>query len=228
MKDYLGEALRVLKRATVETYLGGLSILLAVLILTQGVQCGMARIQSSALKRSLDEVNERPVRKGDAKSLEKYAVIAKKGILGQPPSDAAPAPDLKVLGILGNHALMGPNAQGLKPYEIGAELPGGEKLVAIEIDSVVLEKEGKKRTLKVFDPANKPPDAPPKPEGGGPPGPQGGPGPQGMPPGMPPGAMPPGVPPGGMPPGMMPPGMPPGAMPPGAMPPGMMPGRARG
>lgn len=227
MKDYVNGTLAMLKKQTPETYLLVLTGALVLLIATQFVQCGMAQVQRSAMVRSMGELNNRPLRKTDPKRLEKYEAIGKKGILGQAGPAGGPAPELRVYGVLGSKALMGPGPQALQPYEVGADLPGGEKLVTIDTDSVVVEKAGAKRTLKVFDPANAPPPSPGGP--GGPGGPPGGPPPgaPGMPPGMPGGPGGPGGPPGmpggpqGMPQGM--PGVPPGVMPGGPVPGGPMP-----
>jgi hypothetical protein len=163
-------------------------------------------------------MKEPPPPRADAPDAKKYESILAKGMLGQPPQDA-PQSGIHVFGILGTKALMGPAREGIQPYEVGATLPGDEKLVAIAADAVTLEKNGKKRTLKVFDPENKAPERPKGPEQKGPEG-QKGPGGPGGPGGNPNGPGGPG--------GPMPMGGPGGPMPmggPGGMPPGAMPGR---
>lgn len=214
MNARLQTLVQTLPTRPVEEYLVALLALLALMTAVQGGRFVAAELQTTALQRSLALIGEPPPPRAEADA-KKYESILTKGLLGQPPQEGAPSPDLKVFGIIGNTALMGPSAEAVQPFEVGATLPGDEKLVSIGTDAVTVEKSGKQRTLKVFDPANAPPEKPeePKPDASG----QGGPKP---PQGMPPGAMPPGgMPPGGMPPGMMPPG----GMPPGMMPPGMQP-----
>ncbi|MDX9974803.1 MAG: hypothetical protein RBU21_17585 [FCB group bacterium] len=207
MNERVQTLVRILRARPVEEYLVALLALLALLTVVQGGRFVAAELQTTALQRSLALIGEPPPPRAEADA-KKYESILTKGLLGQPPQEGAGSPDLKVFGIIGNTALMGPSADSVQPFEAGATLPGDEKLVSIGTDAVTVEKSGKQRTLKVFDPANAPPDKPEEPKPG--PNGQGGPKPpEGMPPGgMPPGGMPPGMmPQGGMPPGMMPPGM---------------------
>lgn len=159
----------------------GLALLLTA---GQGARYAAARFQTTELQRTLAHMGETP-RRAEAPHAQKYEDILKKGLLGQPPAEGGPPSELKLFGVLGGTALMGPAREGIQPYEVGKELPGGEKLVSVGTNSVVVEKDGKQRTLEVFDPANA---APPSGPGGPPPSPEPGPGappPPGAPPGMP-------------------------------------------
>jgi len=203
MNDRVQKMAAVLAKRPLDDYLKLLVAVLALLAVAQGVRLAHATLETASLQRSIALIGEPPAKRADSPALDKYNVILEKGTLGKPPQDAPPS-EMKVFGIIGNTALIGPARDGIQPYEVGATLAGDEKLVAIGTDTVTVEKQGKQRTLKVFDPANAPPEPPPAPPGGAPgqPGPPGGP-PGAAPPGMP-GQMPPGMP-GQMPPGMQPP-----------------------
>ena len=165
MNAQLQTVVTALRKRRPEEYLVGLLAVLALLILTQGVRCSATLIGTSGLLRSLEAINAPPVRKLDEAAAAKYETILSKGILGRVSKNPG-AQQLRVFGILGNTVLMGTSPESIKPYEINAEVEGGEKLVKIETASVVLEKDGKQRTLEVF-----PKEGSPAPEGGKGPGP---------------------------------------------------------
>jgi hypothetical protein len=168
MNAYLQIALATLKKRRPEEYVAVLLGVLALLILAQGFRCSAIVIGTNTLLHSLEQINAPPPRKVDAEAAAKYEIILEKGILGRVVKDAG-GQQLRVFGILGNTVLMGRTPESIKPYEIGAEVEGGEKLVKIEASSAVLEKDGKQRSLTVFQE-----DGPKPPEGGQPPtGPQG-------------------------------------------------------
>ncbi len=166
MRAYVETILQVLKRRQLEEYLVWSLALLVILILTQGVRCGTTLVRTSLLMHSLEQINAPPPRKPEPGPEEKYEIILKKGILGRAPQGGG-EPGLRVFGILGESALLGSSPDSIKFDEVGAEVSGGEKLVSIGTDSVILEKEGEQRTLKVFpDQASggPPKDEPPSPE----------------------------------------------------------------
>ncbi|MBN2309839.1 MAG: hypothetical protein JXR94_12760 [Candidatus Hydrogenedentes bacterium] len=189
-----------------------LLVVVAALFLLQGVRYGVNAIRAGRLIAALEEYTGTPPGRKDAQPIEYYNAIYEKGVLGKGPQ---PPPPAKVFGILGDTALVGTEPDKAKPFQVGAEIPGGEKIIEIRPNEVVFEKDGKQRIATVFPGGDK------KPEPGA--GPQPGP-----PNGVPPGAQPNGAPPNGAP----PPGGPPNGAPPngvqlqgGPLPPGAKEGR---
>jgi len=119
--------------------------ILLVLCAVQGLRYAMAGRMAGELGKVSLALSAPPKRE-EAKKLEAYKIIAEKGHFGR--KKLAPGPQL--FGILGEFAFMGNTPQNAKPYAVGAQFPSGEKLVKIHLNSVVLEKDGKRRTLKVF------------------------------------------------------------------------------
>lgn len=146
MKVYLDRIQVFLKQWEIERYLVALLAVLVLLLLVQGVRGITAAVQTGSVLRSLEESNAPPPKRTGKEGVQEYKAMLEKGTFGRAPG----AQPLKVFGILGDSALLGPASEGVKPYAIGAELPGGEKLVEIGPNSVVLEKEGERRTLTVF------------------------------------------------------------------------------
>ncbi|MCC6487647.1 MAG: hypothetical protein IT364_09120 [Candidatus Hydrogenedentes bacterium] len=159
MNTQVQVVLTALRKRRPEEYLLVFAAILILLVLTQGVRCGATLVGTSGLLRSLEAINAPPARAIDEKAAARYEVILSKGILGRVVKDAG-AQQLRVFGILGKTVLMGASPDNIKPYELNAEVDGGEKLVKIENASVVLEKDGKQRTLEVFPKEGSPP-APP-------------------------------------------------------------------
>ncbi len=146
MKSYIDRILKFLRKWEGERYLEVLFVVLVVLLLVQGLRGLSTTLQAGSVLRSLEESNAAaPIRSADD-GAETYAAMLQKGTFGKAPGEQP----LKVFGILGDSALLGPTAENVKPYEIGAELPQGQKLVELGPNSVVLEKDGERRTLNVF------------------------------------------------------------------------------
>ncbi len=165
MDVYRDKTLAWLRHWPLETYLVVSLCVLGCLLMFQGARCGVAGIRAVFFARSLDIDPHAVPPRVHAKALDAYDAILDKGLLGKRVKQAPP--EVKLLGVLGRQALLGPSSEGAKAYEVGGEVPGGEKIVEITSNSVVLEKEGKQRTLKVFPdsgagPARKeePPSAP--------------------------------------------------------------------
>ena len=146
MRSYLDRIRIFLRRWEAERYLEVLLAVLVALLLVQGVRGLSATIQAGSVLRSLEESNAPAPKRVGNDGGQEYRVMLEKGTFGRAPGDQP----LKVFGILGDSALLGTESNNVKPYGIGAELPKGEKLVEIGPNSVVLEKEGERRTLTVF------------------------------------------------------------------------------
>lgn len=146
MRTYLDRFKTFLKKWETERYLEVLLVVFVLLLLVQGVRGLSSMIQAGSVLRSLEESNAPPPRRAAADGAEEYKAMLEKGTFGRAPGEQP----LKVFGILGDSALLGATAESVKPYGIGAELPKGEKLVEIGPNSVVLEKDGERRTLTVF------------------------------------------------------------------------------
>lgn len=146
MKVYLDRIQAFLKQWEIERYLVVLLAVLVFLLLVQGVRGISAAIQTGSVLRSLEESNAPPPKRTGKEGVQECKAMLEKGTFARAPR----AQPLNVFGILGDSALLGPAAEGVQPYAIGAELPGGEKLVEIGPNSVVLEKEGERRTRTVF------------------------------------------------------------------------------
>ncbi len=89
-------------------------------------------------------------KKGDDK--EQLKKLAEQGLFGKKP--APPQPQL--FGILGDSAMMGNNANSAKLYAVDAKLPDGSKLVELQENAVVVERDGKRKTIKLFPELNAP------------------------------------------------------------------------
>ena len=137
-----------LRRAGLERYLLAVAGLLALLLAVQGVRYVYAGRLGRGLAESLHAGPGDPVKPDQTKRLEDFNLIGENGFLGSPPSKKAPPQ--RLFGIMGDTALLGTEGKNAKPFKVGAAIPGGERIVEILIDRVVLEKEGKKRTVCVF------------------------------------------------------------------------------
>ncbi len=146
MRPYIDLLKAYLKKWETERYLEVLLAVLAVLLLFQGVRGVSAMIQAGTVLRSLEESNAAPPKRAVSDGVEPYRAMLDKGTFGRVPGKQP----LKVFGILGDSALIGSDPNSAKLYSINAELPGGEKLVEIGPNSVVLENEEKEHTLTVF------------------------------------------------------------------------------
>ncbi len=119
-----------------------------MLLIVQALRYGTAGELGGNIAQAPPALAE-PLTREEAKSLEEYQVIAEKGHFGKLEKKKEP-PKPKLFGVLGEFAFIGNSAQDAKPYAIGAEVPGGAKLLEIHPNSVVLEKDGKRQTLAVF------------------------------------------------------------------------------
>ena len=116
----------------------------------QGARCGIAGIQASVFTRTLDiDANTVPTR-AETETLEKYEAILERGVLGTSTNEEHTPSSVRLFGILGQQALIGPAPDSVESYEVGAQLPSGERIIEIEIDEIILEKGGEQRTLEVF------------------------------------------------------------------------------
>ena len=120
--------------------------LLILLLVLQGVRYGFAARLGKGLVDSLTAREAEAAERKDAKSLENYKPITDKGILGAAPGKPSPQ---KLFGIMGDMALIG-TSDNAKPYTVGADIPGGEKLVEVAADYVLLQKDGNQRKELVF------------------------------------------------------------------------------
>ena len=160
-----------LKAFTLEHWLTVLAGGLAVLLLVEGARYGCASRLTGGMGGELGSgdvstVKRTGAREAGTRDLKDYDPIAKLGHLGSGPRA------VQLAGILGDSALFGTSPESASPYAVGSTIPGGDKVVAIGINEVVVEKDGKQRTLKVFPELKM--SLPKKPLG--PPGPPAGPG----------------------------------------------------
>ena len=128
--------------------------LLLAAIVVQGVRYGLTGRREKKILETLQQGNERPPKRSGVKELSEFDSIAKKGILGAVKD--AKKPPQKLWGIMGSEALFGASEKDAKAYAVDAKLPSGEKIARIECDHVVVEKDGKERTVYVFDALKKP------------------------------------------------------------------------
>jgi len=123
-----------------------LQVLLIVLLVLQGLRAIVPVARAEWLLRSASAEEEQATREKLRDPLTHYNAILEKGVLGIPPQEQPP----QLFGVLGNVALIGGSPEQVQEFSEGAELPNGEKIVRIGVESVDLEKDGKKRTLTVF------------------------------------------------------------------------------
>ena len=126
------------------------AIALAILLLVQGARLALTGTMAWGLAQSLEDSAAAPPRRDVAKTLSEYDSIFESGVLGEAPSKGSGAAAPQLFGILGSSALMGTDVKEAKPYDVGTEIPGGETIVEVGSDNVVLEKDGERRTLYVF------------------------------------------------------------------------------
>ncbi len=146
MKSVALRAIAKLQEIGTDRFLAMLAAFLVLLLLVQGLRYGCAARLGKGLAQSLASSSEMQAKRGEVKDLKGYDGIVQKGILGKVSKKASQT----LFGILGDSALFGTSAKDAKPYKVGAEIPGGEKIVEVSLDEVVLEKDGKQRTVKVF------------------------------------------------------------------------------
>jgi hypothetical protein len=147
MKDVATRALAKLREWGPDKCLLALVGALVVLLLFQGVRLGFTWPLGRRLAEYLRSTSGTPKRK-ETKTLEAYDAILEKGVIGRK-VEARP-PKMVLLGIMGNSALLGMSPKDAKIYEVGADLPQGGKLIEIGTDKVVVEVQGKQKTITVF------------------------------------------------------------------------------
>ncbi len=172
MRDVAARALAKLREWGPDKCLLALAAVMAVLLLVQGVRFGLTLPLGRRLAQYLRSSSGAPPERNVARTIEAYDVIFEKGVIGT--KVQARPPKLMLMGVMGNRALLGTSPKDAKLYEVGTQLPQGGKLVEIGSDKVVVEIEGKQKTITVFPELKQ--GAPG--QQGGPPG---APGPRGMP-----------------------------------------------
>jgi hypothetical protein len=151
MNPNLHRIVSALKRRSTEDYLAMLCALFIVLAIVQTARMGGAVFSTGRVLRSLEAFNAPAPRQGGRAAADDFKLILEKGILGRAPQQSTGGPGaLKLFGVLGGSALLGNDPKSIKTYDAGAELPGGAKLLAIQPDHVVIEKDGNEHTLLVF------------------------------------------------------------------------------
>jgi hypothetical protein len=136
-----------------------LAAVLGVLLLAQGARYFLVGRYERSVLRSLAQNNGDPPERGTVKPAQEYAqVIMEHDMLGQ----TVKLP-VKLWGIMGNGALCGTSPDDAQLANVGETLPGGDKVVEIRANEVVLEKEGKQRTEVLFDELKPPPQPGPTP-----------------------------------------------------------------
>ena len=148
MERLIAQTTDFLKRWSLQQYLLAAIALLIVLSVVQVLRFGVTHVQARTIVWSLQDSTETFPTRDMAKELTEYDVILEKGVLGTVPKPQ-PQP-IQVFGILGSKAYLGTNQGDTKPYDVGGEIPGGEKITEISATSVTLEKDGETRTLYVF------------------------------------------------------------------------------
>ena len=144
MKVSMDRALVTLKALRPEHWLLLLAGVLAVLLLVQGVRYACVGRLARGMGEALEARDASALKRTDVPDLKAYEGIAKLGSLGSVSGTA------RLVGILGDSALFGTSPSSARPYAAGATVPGVGKIVDIGINTVVVEKDGKERTLKVF------------------------------------------------------------------------------
>lgn len=153
MKTYLEQIKTFLKKWEMERYLEAFLAIFVVLLLVQGARGLSATIQTGTVLRSLEESSAPAPKREATEGIEDYKAMLDKGTFGKGPKGPSP---FKVFAIMGNSALLGADPNKVELYAVGADLPGGQKIIEIAPNSVVLEKDGERQTLVVFPELAKP------------------------------------------------------------------------
>jgi hypothetical protein len=142
-------------------WLALLALVLALLLGVQGLRYAAATRLGRDLAGAVAESDRVPER-GEVPDVKTYDPIASLGEFGK-----KPPPKPKLFGILGNTAFLGQSDRDAKPFQKGAKLPGDYELIEVGIDSVVIKKDDKEETLRIFPlmPGVKPGGSPPAPAG---------------------------------------------------------------
>ncbi|MCP4644727.1 MAG: hypothetical protein GY851_30075 [bacterium] len=130
-----------------ERWLTLVLVVLAALVVLQGLRYAGTMFGARGLAASAKKAGAAPPERDSGQAVEDFEPLVKKGIFGKGPPQP---PGMKLFGIIGNEALLGPDPSKAKPVPVGGTAPTGEKVVEVNADSVVVEKDGNKKTLKVF------------------------------------------------------------------------------
>jgi hypothetical protein len=118
---------------------------LMVLLLAQALGYSrLPRLQSDTLATGTEELEM--TRREEAPAVDDYLKAVTGGCFGL--KGKPPKPQL--FGILGDSALIGQSQGNADFFVVGADLPGGFKLVEVQANAVVIERDGSKETLTLF------------------------------------------------------------------------------
>lgn len=124
---------------------------LLLLVIVQGVRYGVTIAYAKDLTDELRSSALPPPARDGVNDFEHFKPILDKGILGAgDPPKGAPPPAM-LYGIMGQTALIGNSPNDAKPYEAGVNIASGDKLIEVGTDFVIIEKDGEKRTVTIFD-----------------------------------------------------------------------------
>jgi len=172
----VGRVIRRLRALRPEAVLALCGGLLLALLAVQGLRYQGARRLAAEFDARLRMKDPAPADKKDDDK-EQLRKLAEKGLFGKRPSP----PEPKLFGILGDSAMMGNDANSAKLYALDARLPDGSKLVELQANAVVVENDGKRKTIRLFPELNAPSSPQPMPPPGPVAGPPSAPSPSGMP-----------------------------------------------
>jgi len=158
----LAEMIKRLRRLGLNFWLAAVAGAILILLIVQLVRYAWAGTLGEEIVKASQWERASPGR-SNVKGPEEYKPLLEQGLFGKKKELNPP----ELYGILGKLALMGNSPDDAKPYEVGAGLPDGSKLVEILLASVVIEKDGKKQTIVLFPELGTKAESPP-----GPPQPQ--------------------------------------------------------
>jgi hypothetical protein len=153
-----------LRRLGLNFWLAAVAGAILILLIVQLVRYAWAGTLGEDIVKASQWERASPVR-SNVKGPDEYKPLLEKGHFGKRKEGPPKPPAL--FGILGKVALLGNSPDDAKPYEVGAGLPDGSKLVEILLASVVIEKDGKKQTIVLFPELGtkaEPPAGPPQPQ----------------------------------------------------------------
>jgi hypothetical protein len=150
MTNAMRQALTVLDARWRRRALWIASALLLALLAWQAVGYFRLRRSERRIAELLNLQTGDVPKRTEGKPLTEYDVLTKKDLLG------VVVKNEKLWGILGDCALYGEKSDSAQEYRVGATLPGGDKVVSIDENSIVLEKDGAQRTEYVFQELKQP------------------------------------------------------------------------
>ena len=139
--------------------LKGCAIALAVLLALQAMR--YVRARGPALPTDLASgVRQAAAEREGVPDVKDYEAIVEEEHFGKKPKP----PRLQLFGIIGDSALIGNSDKNAKLHKVDDKLPGEHVLVEVGADYAVVEREGKRQTLKLFGDPICQPEATPEPE----------------------------------------------------------------